>query len=232
MMITVNNLKKSYGSTLALDIPSMEIAAGESFGLVGNNGAGKTTFFRLILDLLAASGGEILSDQLPVNKSEAWKKYTGSYLDEGFLIEFLSPAEYFDFIGYLRGMNRQDIETFFSLSDGFAGDELLKSGSPIRTLSKGNKSKVGIMAALMGDPRIIILDEPFAHLDPSSQINLKKLLKLINSEKKTTMLISSHDLAHVTEVCQRIVLLESGLVIRDEATAAGTLHELEAYFTR
>lgn len=231
-MISVKALKKQYNNTVALDIQHLEIAAGESFGLIGNNGAGKTTFFRLILDLLAATEGEVTSKQTGVSKSEAWKIYTGSYLDEGFLIDYLSPVEYFNFIGSLHGMNEEDIAHLFTNSEGFATEELWKNPKPIRALSKGNKSKVGIMAALMGNPEIVILDEPFAHLDPSSQISLKRLLKSINQEKKVTLLVSSHDLAHVTEVCNRIVLLESGIVIRDFATSPDTLKELEDYFSR
>lgn len=231
-MINIQGIKKQFNNVVALDIPAMEVGAGESFGLIGNNGAGKTTFFRLVLDLLSATEGEITSKKIPVATSENWKKYTGSYLDEGFLIDYLSPVEYFDFIGYLHGMNPADIADFFSLADGFATGELRQYRQPIRTLSKGNKSKVGIMAALMGTPEIVILDEPFAHLDPSSQISLKKLLKRINSEQHVTLMISSHDLAHVTEVCNRVVLLESGLVIRDFTTSPDTLRELEEYFTR
>jgi ABC-2 type transport system ATP-binding protein len=231
-MIKVQGIKKQYNNVVALDIAAMEIVAGESFGLIGNNGAGKTTFFRLILDLIAATEGVITSKQLPVSRSEVWKKYTGSYLDEGFLIEYLSPVEYFDFIGYLHGMNKEDIEHLFKDLDGFASEELWQNRKPIRTLSKGNKSKIGIMAALMGNPEIVILDEPFAHLDPSSQISLKRLLKRINTEQLVTLLVSSHDLGHVTEVCNRIVLLESGRVINDFATMPDTLRELETYFTR
>ena len=231
-MINVQGIKKAYNNVMALDIANLEIAAGESFGLIGNNGAGKTTFFRLILDLLAATEGEITSKQLPVSRNESWKEYTGSYLDEGFLIDYLSPSEYFDFIGYLHGMNKDDIDHLFNHLEGFASEDLWQNRKPIRTLSKGNKSKIGIMAALMGNPEIVILDEPFAHLDPSSQISLKRLLKRLNTEQHVTLLVSSHDLAHVTEVCNRIVLLESGLVIRDFATTPDTLRELEAYFTR
>jgi len=231
-MIKVEGIKKQYNNVMALDIPAMTIQPGESFGLIGNNGAGKTTLFRLILDLIEPTQGLIISKQTPVSRSETWKKYTGSYLDEGFLIDYLSPVEYFEFIGFLHGMDADGIDQFFKHLDGFATEELWLNRKPIRTLSQGNKSKVGIMAALMGSPEIVILDEPFAHLDPSSQINLKKLLKRISAEQKVTLLVSSHDLAHVTEVCNRIVLLESGLVIRDFATTPDTLRELEAYFTR
>jgi ABC-2 type transport system ATP-binding protein len=97
-------------------------------------------------------------------------------------------------------------------------------------MSKGNKKKIGIAAALLGSPELIILDEPFANLDPSSQIRLKNLIRDLPPE--LTVLISSHDLAHVTEVCQRIVLLEDGKVIRDIKDAPErTLEELEAYFS-
>jgi ABC-2 type transport system ATP-binding protein len=231
-MIKAAGLKKEYNQTVALDIPDITIGTGESFGLIGNNGAGKTTFFRLILDLIAATQGVITSKDIPVSQSEAWKQYTGSYLDEGFLIEYLSPVEYFDFIGFLHGMNKGDIDHFFGQVDGFVTGELWENSKPIRNLSQGNKSKIGIVAALMGNPEIAILDEPFAHLDPSSQISLKRLLKKFNTEKNVTLLISSHDLMHATEVCNRIVLLESGRVIRDFTTAPDTLKELEEYFTR
>ena len=231
-MIRISNLKKVYGKTPALFIPQLEIGDGEIFGLVGNNGAGKTTMFRLILDLIAATEGEVWIKSMPVQKQEDWKMITGSYLDEGFLIDYLSPSEYFSFVGGLHGWSADDHSRFYRSLEGFCADDLLQGKKPIRSLSQGNKNKIGIAAALMGDPELVILDEPFAHLDPSSQIILKRLLKRINAERGTTMLISSHDLSHVTEICNRIVLLEEGLILKDLQTAGGTLGELEAYFAR
>ena len=231
-MIRITELQKLYNKTKALDIPFLEIGAGEIFGLVGNNGAGKTTMFRLILDLIAATTGEVFIRNMPVSRQEDWKKITGSYLDEGFLIDYLSPSEYFSFIGGLHSWSADDFSRFYQSLEGFGADDLYHGKKPIRSLSQGNRNKTGIIAALMGDPEVVILDEPFAHLDPSSQIMLKRLLKKINAERGTTMLISSHDLTHVTEICNRIVLLGEGLVLKDLHTAGGTLVELENYFSR
>jgi ABC-2 type transport system ATP-binding protein len=231
-MIRIRDLKKVYGRTTALSIPQLEIGKGEMFGLVGNNGAGKTTMFRLILDLIAATAGEVWIRSMPVKKQEDWKMITGSYLDEGFLIDYLSPSEYLSFVGGLHGWSADDCSCFYLSLDGFCADDILQGKKPIRSLSKGNKNKIGIIAALMGVPQLVILDEPFAHLDPSSQIILKRLLKKVNSGRGTTMLISSHDLTHVTEICNRIVLLEEGVILKDLQTAGGTLGELEAYFSK
>lgn len=230
-MITITGLTKIYGKTRALSIPALEITNGEMFGLVGNNGAGKTTMFRLILDLVEATEGEVWISSMPVKKREDWKMITGSYLDEGFLIDYLSPAEYLSFVGGLHLWTADDYSRFYRSLDGFGDERLLQEKKPIRSLSQGNKNKIGIIAALIGNPQLVILDEPFAHLDPSSQISLKRLLSRINMESGTTMLISSHDLTHVTEVCHRIVLLEEGLILKDLQTADGTLGELEAYFS-
>ena len=227
-MITINNIKKSYEGKSVLDIPSLTIPHGENFGLVGNNGAGKTTLFSLLLDLIKASSGEILSKETNVATSEEWKKYTGSFLDEGFLLDFLTPNEYFEFTGKLYGMNKSDVNDFLSPYSEFFNDEILGSKKYIRDLSKGNQKKVGIAAALLGNPEILILDEPFANLDPTSQIRLKAILNDLRAEK--TVLVSSHDLNHVTEVCHRIVVLDQGEVVKDIETSPATLEELERYF--
>jgi len=229
-MIKVNNLKKIYGGQTVLNVPTITIGKGESFGLVGNNGAGKTTFFRLILDLIRADSGEVLSKEKDVTKTEDWKLYTGSYLDEGFLIDYLSPEEYFNFVGKLNGLSRGEVEQFFEIFKEFFNNEILSKKKYIRDLSKGNQKKVGITAALMTKPEILILDEPFSNIDPSSQFQLKKILKGYQQENQMTMLISSHDLNHVTEVCQRIVVLHEGEVVHDLQTNENTLKELEAYF--
>lgn len=227
-MITINNLTKSYAGKTVLNIDHLEIPTGERFGLVGNNGAGKTTLFSLLLDLIKANSGAVMSKGVNVSESEDWKNYTGSYLDENFLIGFLTPEEYFSFVGDLYGMNKADVAGFLSQFDRFFHGEVLGQRKYIRDLSKGNQKKVGIAAALMGKPEVIILDEPFANLDPSSQIKLKQLIKELGRDR--TILISSHDLTHVTEVCERIVVLEKGAVIRDIRTESDTLLELETYF--
>ncbi len=229
-MIQVNKLTKAYNGIVVLNVPELKIGKGESFGLVGNNGAGKTTFFRLILDLIKANGGEVLSQGNDVKKTTVWKSYTGSYLDEGFLIDFLTPEEYFNFIASINNLSKGDIQKFMDQFEEFFNGEIIGKGKYIRDLSRGNKQKVGIAASLMTEPEILVLDEPFASLDPTTQIRLKNLLKQLKTEKNVTMLISSHDLNHVTEVCERIVVLDKGNVIHDIKTSSDTLKELESYF--
>ena len=230
VMIHSKNITKKYGQTQVLNIEELEIPKGQSFGLVGNNGAGKTTFFNILLDLIRPSTGEVTNHEVVVNKSEAWKSFTGSFIDETFLIGYLTAEEYFDFIGDLRGMNKADITSFLSQFEEIFNGEILGKKKYLRDLSKGNQKKAGIVAALIGNPEVIILDEPFANLDPTTQIRLKAIIKDLAEKQGVTVLISSHDLLHVTDVCERIVVLEKGEVVKDLATSAATLKELEAHF--
>lgn len=228
-MITINNLVKTYNRKIAVDIPNLEIGNG-IIGLVGNNGAGKTTLFRLLLDLIKADRGEVLSDEKNVAKSDDWKSYTAAYIDEGFLIQYLTPEEYFYFTGKLHNLSKADIDEFLARFSAFFDGSVLKSGKYIRDLSKGNQFKVGIAACLLQDPDVLILDEPFANLDPSSQIRLIQMVRELNKRKPRIILISSHDLNHITEVCTRILLMEKGLLIKNLQTSSDTLTELEDYF--
>jgi len=229
-MIQVENLQKEYGGVIVLNLPSLKIEKGEMFGLVGNNGAGKTTFFRCLLDLIRPSAGVVLSKGEPVKGSEHWKSYTGSYLDEGFLIDYLTAEEYFDFLGKTHRMSKDDITDFINRMSDFFNDEIMGKNKYIRDFSKGNQKKIGIAAAFMGNPELLILDEPFTNLDPSSQLRLRKILLESNQKQGTTMLISSHDLMHVTEVSTRIVALQKGIAVHDFQTNENTLRELEAFF--
>ncbi|HPE57849.1 MAG TPA: ABC transporter ATP-binding protein [Bacteroidales bacterium] len=229
-MIQVNNLTKQYAGVKVLDIENFTINKGESFGLVGNNGAGKTTFFRLILDLIRASSGTVLINYEAVNKSISWKMITGSYLDQRFLIDYLTPEEYFEFLSNVHGLSKGDLEKFYSEFDTFFNGEILGKKKYIRDLSKGNQQKVGIAAALMTKPELLILDEPFNGLDPSTQIRLKNILNEKKNDPNVTVLVSSHDLKHVTDVCGRIAVLDKGRIIHDITTSKDTLVELENYF--
>ena len=229
-MIQISNLSKIYSDVTVLNIDSLTIPQGESFGLVGNNGAGKTTLFRLMLDLIEANSGNVTIEGKPVARRDEWKSIVGSFLDEGFLIDFLTPEEYFKFVGKLYNKSEGDIALFLEGMKDFFNDEILSDKKLIRDLSKGNQKKVGIAAALISDPKILILDEPFTALDPSSQIRLKRLLNDLQENDHMTMLISSHDLNHVTEVCKRTVVLEKGKIVRDIQTSEDTLKELESYF--
>jgi ABC-2 type transport system ATP-binding protein len=229
-MINATDLSKKYGKKTVLNIPSLEIPKGQSFGLVGNNGAGKTTYFNLILDLIQPTTGKILNNDIQVNISEEWKPFTSAFIDESFLIGYLTPEEYFDFIARLRGVNQVDLTVFLKQFEELFNDEILGQKKYLRDLSKGNQKKAGIVAALIGQPEVVVLDEPFANLDPTTQIRLKKILKKINEESSSTFLISSHDLGHITEVCERIVVLNKGEIIKDLKTSDETLKELEQFF--
>ena len=229
-MITVHNLTKTYGENTVLNIDRLEIPKGQSFGLVGNNGAGKTTLFSLLLDLIQPSSGHIINKDVQVDQSEDWKPFTSAFIDETFLIGYLTPEEYFYFIGELRGRNKADVDALLSNFEDFFHDEILGQKKYLRDLSKGNQKKVGIVASFIGNPEVVILDEPFANLDPTTQIRLKGIIKDLAAKDGVTVLVSSHDLIHVTEVCERIVVLNKGEIVKDIHTSAQTMKELEAFF--
>jgi ABC-2 type transport system ATP-binding protein len=223
-MITIENLKKKFGETVACDIEQLTIADGEILGLVGNNGAGKTTLFRLILDLLKPDEGQVMLDGVNPAESEAWKEMTGAYIDEGFLIDYLTPEEYFQFLARITGVS--DMDERLKHYERLAGGEVFGQKKYIRNLSAGNKQKVGIIAALVTEPRLVILDEPFNFLDPSSQNILKHLLTDYRERTGATLVISSHNLQHTIDISTRIVVLEKGHVVMDGADR----QELEQYF--
>ena len=230
-MITINHLKKAFGNNVACDIEQFKINDGEILGLVGNNGAGKTTLFRMLLDLLKPDEGEVALDGINPAQSEEWKAATGSYIDEGFLIDFLTPEEYFAFIGKITDKTQEEVDERLKDFEKFAAGEIFGQKKLIRNLSAGNKQKVGIISALFNNPKLVILDEPFNFLDPSSQNTLKHVLTEYNKRTGATILVSSHNLAHTIDISTRIALLEKGHIVRDLANADGSARaELENYF--
>jgi ABC-2 type transport system ATP-binding protein len=230
MHLQAENLNKSYGE-FQLSIPDLTIEPGTSIGLVGNNGAGKTTFLRLVLDLIEADEGRVLLDGDDVAETTEWKESTGSYLGETFLIDFLTPDEFFAFVGDVYDLPESEQKARLDrYTDFFTDEPIGETTKYIRDLSQGNRNKVGLIGALFVEPRLLILDEPFASLDPRSQIQLKRRLQAMQEDGEVTMIVSSHDLGHVTDVSDRIVVIESGSVVRDVETTEETLNDLETYF--
>ena len=230
-MITIDKLKKNFGEKVAVDIEHYEINQGDMLGLVGNNGAGKTTLFRLMLDLLKADDGKVIINDIDVSQSEDWKSITGAFIDDAFLIDYLTPEEYFYFIGKMYGLKKEEVDERLVPFERFMSGEVIGHKKLIRNYSAGNKQKIGIISAMLHYPQLLILDEPFNFLDPSSQSIIKHLLKKYNEEHQATVIISSHNLNHTVDVCPRIALLEHGVIIRDiinEDNSAET--ELEDYF--
>ena len=250
MQITISQLKKAFNDNMAVNIDSLHVNDGEIIGLVGNNGAGKTTMFRLMLDLLKADNGYVeltfctnaneqtqgtgdAADTITVNpaKMEDWKQYTGAYIDDSFLIDFLMPEEYFEFIAKVCGIDNDTMRQRLDEMERFMGGEIMGKKKLIRDYSAGNKQKIGIVAAMLNHPQLLILDEPFNFLDPSSQNILKQMLTHYNQTTGATVLLSSHNLQHTVDVSSRIVLLEHGVVVKDLANSNGCADkELEHYF--
>ena len=230
-MITIQDLTKRFGDKVAVDIPSFIINDGDVLGLVGNNGAGKTTIFRLILDLIKADSGEVSTNGINPAASEEWKHDTGAFIDEGFLIDFLTPEEYFEFVGKVSGLSQEQTSERLADFERFMAGEIMGQKKLIRDYSAGNKQKIGIISALLHTPKTVILDEPFNFLDPSSQIVLKRLLTDYAQQHEATILISSHNLQHTVDISTRIALLEHGQIIRDLPNHEGSAEaELESYF--
>jgi len=229
-MISINNLHKLYKGIPAVAIDQLEIFSGEVIGLVGNNGAGKTTFFRLLLDLIRADSGEILSKEKSVTTTEEWKSYTAAYIDEGFLIEYLTPEEYFYFVGKLNQQSKADVDDFLEQYKAFFDDAIIGKKKYIRDFSKGNQFKIGIVAALLTNPELLILDEPFANLDPTTQLRLVDMIRQLAQDKRMCIIVSSHDINHIAEVSTRILLMEKGSIIKDFAGGDSAYEELVDYF--
>jgi len=229
-MIKIEGLKKRYKEATVLDVPSLQISPSACFGLVGNNGAGKTTLFRIMLDLVRASEGQVFFEGEDVSRTEGWKRRVGSYLDEHMLLAFLTADEYFESLRRIYGLSQEDLTQHLEKFRELFNDEILNKKKYIRDLSKGNLKKVGIAAALMGNPVVVLLDEPFENLDPSSQNRLKRFILQEKTQRNISFLISSHDLSHVTDICDRIVLLEKGKIIKDLVEKEAMVLELNQYF--
>jgi len=231
MNIELHNLTKKYGTATVVDIPSLSLNEGEIIGLVGNNGAGKTTMMRLVLDLIQATSGYVTIESRNVAQDPSWKVYTGSYLDTTFLIDFYTPEEYFGFVAEAYGIPYAELKSRLAEYETLMNGEIMGTRKLIHDFSNGNRQKIGIIAAMIINPKILILDEPFNYLDPSSQIVVGKLIRKMNSEYGTTALVSSHNLTSINDICSRILLLDKGRLIMDRPHEPGTIDsELESFF--
>lgn len=257
-MIRIDTLTKRYGDKTVVDIPSLTINQGEIIGLVGNNGAGKTTLFRLMLDLTDATTGYVEYDfakssalssngsssdasaesddagtsVIKASSSESWKQFVGAYLDESFLIDFLTPEEYFDFVADVHHISQEKLNATLASYKELMNDEILGQGKYIRDFSAGNKQKIGIIATFLPQHQLVILDEPFNYLDPKGQNLLKHCLVELNQRFNLTILVSSHNLQHTIDISTRVLLMEKGQIIKDLATIdAQAKSELESYFS-
>lgn len=231
MDIKIEQLKKCFGEKVAVDIDQYTIQNGDMIGLVGNNGAGKTTLFRLMLDLLKADNGSVNIGETNVAVNEEWKAQTGAFIDDGFLIDYLTPEEYFEFVGKMYGMKKEEVNERVAKFERFMNGEVIGHKKLIRDYSAGNKQKIGIISAMLHQPQVLILDEPFNFLDPSSQSVIKHLLKEYNQETGAIIIVSSHNLEHTVDVCPRIALMENGHIIRDiDNSEYSAKQELEEYF--
>jgi len=235
-MLKITNLNKNFGDKTAVSIPVFSIPSNQIVGIVGNNGAGKTTLFRLMLDLLKSDEGNIIlnfdDNNINPSESEEWKDYVGAYIDESFLINFLTPEEYFDFIAKTNNIDTSTLKERLDIFDTFFGKEILDQHKLIRDFSAGNKQKIGIAGAMLHKPQLLILDEPFNFLDPSSQNHLKRLLKFYNENTGATILVSSHNLQHTIEISNRITVMEKGSIVKDISHInSETEEELQTYFS-
>lgn len=211
-MLKVENVTKYYGDFLAVDNLSFEVKDGEIFGLLGVNGAGKTTTFRMIIGLLDKTSGTITLDDKPIDYTQTDK--IGFLTEERSLLLKLTVLEQAIYYGVLKGMRKSAVEKKL--------DELLErfnikeyKNRKLKELSKGNQQKVQFITAIINDPKLLILDEPFSGLDP---INVQLFMDVIMDLKKkgTSIIFSSHRMEHVELFCEKLVILVHGKPVLQE----------------
>ena len=230
-LVHIKSLKKTFNNTFSLAIDDLRIDEGEIIGLVGNNGAGKTTLLRLMLDLLKADRGAVEFRGKDVASTEEWKSFTSAYIDDASLIDFLTVEEYFEFICQCYSIDNDAYKARLQSILPISGGELLGQKKYIRDYSSGNRQKIGIMGALLTSSSIVILDEPFNFLDPSSQLFLQDYLKQLNKSHKNTILLSSHNIDQVCTIASRILVMDHGKIIKDiKEVNEHTKQELNTFF--
>ncbi len=220
-MIEVSHLTKKYGGHLAVDDVSFTVEDGQIYGLLGPNGAGKSTIMNILTGYLSATSGQVTvaGHPLPEEADEA-KACVGYLPEQPPLYPEMTVGEYLNFVAELKKVPRtQRKEQVLRAARRTGLEKVLPR--LIRSLSKGYKQRVGIAQALLGSPKIIILDEPTVGLDPAQVIEMRKLIRELG--KAHTVILSSHILSEVQAVCQQVLILSKG-----KLAASGTLQELTA----
>lgn len=227
-LIEVENLVKKYGSLTAVDDLSMKIEPGHIYGLLGKNGAGKTTTMNMVTGYIGATSGSVKVCGHDIFKeAEAAKKEIGYLPEIPPLYTDMSVYEYLDFCAELKGIGKKE-------RDEHIVDVMEKAGISemehrlIRNLSKGYKQRVGLAQAILGNPSIIILDEPTVGLDPVQMIEMRDLIKELG--KDHTVILSSHILSEVSAVCDYIYIIDHGKLVADFAMDEEKAASLEEIF--
>ncbi|MGL0864856.1 ABC transporter ATP-binding protein [Faecalibacterium duncaniae] len=220
-MIEVSHLTKQYGNHLAVDDVSFTVADGQICGLLGPNGAGKSTIMNILTGYLSATSGQVTVAGHPLpEEADAAKACVGYLPEQPPLYPEMTVQEYLTFAAELKGVKKAERKEQVCRAARRTGLEAVLPRL-IRSLSKGYKQRVGIAQALLGSPRLIILDEPTVGLDPAQVIEIRKLIRELG--RAHTVILSSHILSEVQAVCQQILIFSKG-----HLAAAGSLEELTA----
>ena len=220
-MIEVSHLTKQYGNHLAVDDVSFTVADGQICGLLGPNGAGKSTIMNILTGYLSATSGQVTVAGHPLpEEADAAKACVGYLPEQPPLYPEMTVQEYLTFAAELKGVKKAERKEQVCRAARRTGLEAVLPRL-IRSLSKGYKQRVGIAQALLGSPRLIILDEPTVGLDPAQVIEIRKLIRELG--RAHTVILSSHTLSEVQAVCRQILILSKG-----HLAAAGSLEELTA----
>jgi ABC-2 type transport system ATP-binding protein len=210
-MLNINNLAKSFQSMIAVDHISFNVVHGQILGFLGPNGAGKTTTMRMITGVLLPDSGSVFLCDTDIVKNPVLAKQFFGYLPEGApLYGDMTPREYLHFIADVKNIQRKHLTTQFNqtTNDTMITDIL---DNPINYLSKGYKRRVALAGALLGDPQILVLDEPTDGLDPNQKYHIRKLLKRLSKNK--TIIISTHILEEVEAVCNNAIIINKGRIV-------------------
>ena len=213
-MIEVKNLTKQYGSKVAVDNISFSIERGKIYGFLGQNGAGKSTTMNIITGCLAATDGSVTVDGHDIFKSPIEAKRRIGYLPEiPPLYPDMTPSEYLTFVAKAKGVTSE--LAYRQVKEAMELTQISDvSNRLIKTLSKGYKQRVGIAQALLGEPDIIILDEPTVGLDPRQITEIRALIRRLGETR--TVIISSHILAEISEVCNHVIIIANGKIVADD----------------